>query len=185
MGSSNSRQQRYPGERSRRRVSSPAHVPAPIREQSQHSRNRADNRADNQLDNRADNQLDNRADNRADNQLDNRSDRSPLSHSASRARSNDNSALSVSDEQISADTDDESVTTVAAIKVIDTSQSTEFADPGLCKICLDNEYDMVAIPCGHYGVCQDCCNGLWKEDRSLICPFCYKEDVEFYRVYKQ
>jgi C3HC4-type zinc finger (RING finger) protein len=61
-------------------------------------------------------------------------------------------------------------------------------DPGICKICLDKEYDMVAIPCGHIGVCQECCNNMWnpeKPDDPLTCPFCNKEGVEFFRVYCQ
>lgn len=57
-------------------------------------------------------------------------------------------------------------------------------DKGLCKICLDADYEMIAIPCGHYGICQECCNGLWKDNEPLTCPFCSRVDVTFYRVFK-
>ncbi|KAG9466205.1 hypothetical protein GDO78_017041 [Eleutherodactylus coqui] len=46
-----------------------------------------------------------------------------------------------------------------------------------CKVCIDNEANMLFIPCGHLITCMDCCVDL------KVCPVCRKSIVSTMRAY--
>ena len=37
-----------------------------------------------------------------------------------------------------------------------------------CTVCLDNESDMVFVPCGHMCICRSCCSQL-QDSRCIMC----------------
>jgi hypothetical protein len=39
-----------------------------------------------------------------------------------------------------------------------------------CIICMDNKYEVVLVPCGHYCLCKECANQLQKSKSN--CPLC-------------
>jgi hypothetical protein len=41
-----------------------------------------------------------------------------------------------------------------------------------CKICMANETDVVLIPCGHSGLCEECVRKMMSDDNKVSCPFC-------------
>ena len=43
-----------------------------------------------------------------------------------------------------------------------------------CCICMENEKELVFIPCGHFCCCQKCFNKL----KSRICPMCRCKDIK-------
>jgi hypothetical protein len=40
---------------------------------------------------------------------------------------------------------------------------------GICLVCMENPYDVVLIPCGHYCLCSVCAYKLFKSGK---CPLC-------------
>lgn len=43
-------------------------------------------------------------------------------------------------------------------------------DNAECIICMDKEYEVVFVPCGHYCLCEDCANQLLGTTNK--CPLC-------------
>lgn len=46
------------------------------------------------------------------------------------------------------------------------SENKKISEDKLCKICYENEYEVLLIPCGHVVVCKNCSLQIDK------CPFC-------------
>lgn len=46
-------------------------------------------------------------------------------------------------------------------------QTTDDTD---CIICMENEYDVVMVPCGHYCMCNECANKILNSTSK--CPIC-------------
>lgn len=45
-------------------------------------------------------------------------------------------------------------------------------EPEECKICMENEADVVLMPCGHSGLCELCVWQIISQKKSVSCPFC-------------
>ena len=42
-----------------------------------------------------------------------------------------------------------------------------------CGICLERVRDVVLLPCTHFILCRQCCDGLrWRKDGTRTCPIC-------------
>lgn len=54
----------------------------------------------------------------------------------------------------------------------------DIEDRDLCKICLENELDILVMPCKHLCLCAVCSANLEK------CPMCRTHITEFVKVYK-
>ncbi len=64
------------------------------------------------------------------------------------------------------------------------SKSIQLITPGgiqenICKMCFENEINVVLIKCGHLVVCERCSKNKLKE-----CPICRKQIVEIMKVYR-
>ena len=42
-----------------------------------------------------------------------------------------------------------------------------------CIICMEKEYDVVMVPCGHYCMCHDCANKILGSTKK--CPICRQQ----------
>lgn len=49
-------------------------------------------------------------------------------------------------------------------------------DEHLCVVCLENQRDVVLVPCGHMVLCRFCCAGII--NNSSECPVCRETIVD-------
>ena len=71
-------------------------------------------------------------------------------------------------------------TTAAAAAVTTTTTTVERVEDKVlrCKICLDEDINILFLPCSHLVCCNFCCNALIK------CPICRQPINECLRVYQ-
>ncbi|CAF1486639.1 unnamed protein product [Didymodactylos carnosus] len=51
-----------------------------------------------------------------------------------------------------------------------------------CIICLTDKSHYIMQPCGHIGLCAECCNSLQNQNQKQ-CPICRQDIQSFQRVY--
>ena len=57
------------------------------------------------------------------------------------------------------------------------SPETPKSNAKLCKICYENEFNMVFLPCGHVTTCTKCAERLFR------CPICRSYIENYHRIY--
>ena len=63
------------------------------------------------------------------------------------------------------------------------NEKEETEDPmPRCVVCRDGIVEVVVIPCGHICLCKNCVQRVTR-DETVRCPFCGKDDVDFYKTY--
>lgn len=55
-------------------------------------------------------------------------------------------------------------------------------DSDLCKICLDNELDVLVMPCKHLCLCSECADMI--KNKGQNCPMCRSAVDELIKVFK-
>lgn len=84
-------------------------------------------------------------------------------------------AFGASQNPISANVEDESddsdVEGIDEIKEMRLKHMHD-SEPQECKICMESDADVMLIPCGHSGMCEQCVSKLSAAKKAVSCPFC-------------
>lgn len=66
--------------------------------------------------------------------------------------------------------------------IIQVSEGFKMNEDELCILCCEKKPDSIIMPCGHTGVCSDCLNNWFKENRC--CPVCRAGDSYYNKIEK-
>eukprot|EP01006_Ploeotia_vitrea_P066998 TRINITY_DN96194_c0_g1_i1.p1 TRINITY_DN96194_c0_g1~~TRINITY_DN96194_c0_g1_i1.p1 ORF type:complete len:281 (-),score=105.22 TRINITY_DN96194_c0_g1_i1:75-917(-) len=55
-------------------------------------------------------------------------------------------------------------------------------DSHVCKVCLENEINCVALPCGHLSMCIECAESVFEKHKA--CPICRAPCTQIVRTFK-
>lgn len=68
----------------------------------------------------------------------------------------------------------EPLSPAAKAKLFDSSAADEVleVDSAECKICMASASNVVLMPCGHSGLCDQCMHKMLSDKTCIACPFC-------------